>query len=98
VEVDEMKQISETAKEWGRLIRKYPWPDTLEKDIQKAINEATAEKDAEIERLRAALKRVVDAEPIYSSGVGSYGGGETHWGFSKRLKNIAEHALAGGEG
>ena len=56
----------EVAVSWAKIIRKYNWPDTLEKDIQKACEEYArnlsdykamqlAEKDAEIERLKKAV-------------------------------------------
>ena len=60
-----MIKISEVAYTWARIIRKYNWPNTLEKDIQKAINEAMGEKNAEIERLKGAItnaREVADAE------------------------------------
>jgi hypothetical protein len=59
----------EVAVSWAKIIRKYNWPDTLEKDIQKACEEYArnlsdykakqlAEKDAEIERLREIIRKI----------------------------------------
>lgn len=45
------------------------------------------------DRLRKALAEIADATQKWTTGVGSYTGGETNAGFASRLKGMARDAL-----
>lgn len=53
---------------------------------------------ARAERAETALRQIRDAKQDWHINVGSYAGGETDYGFSRRLQEIARVALAAQEG
>ena len=75
---------------------------TADLDVPAARYIAAASPDVvtalidRLQRVETALREIESAKENWVSGVGSYAGGETHYGFARRLQSIARAALEGG--